>query len=373
MTTIKLHPPKELPEEGISAVAFEAWRNQVISFLEQEMINTEFVSGLYSTWKARNNTTNGRRLSRLFLDDVDKVKLAAKHSKDTDGGAAKEAAEAELLLKRNVQLTKCLQLVANLCQYSEQADVMNSSTSLDWIWDHLRKHYNIEVKGSHFLDIASMRPTPGQKPVVFYKRFRCGFLDNMRKKDDKILYNNTRMTEDEKLSPTFESVILMWALEKLDARLPSKVQKDFGFRLEGDTTLIDLQNVIFQAVPAMIEELDNSAELKAVQIEGDDAQLCAGGPRGGRGGWVGGAQKFRGGRGGNRGSRRPLGNADRKTGCRICKLAGKTDAVVNSHRIKDCFFFTPQEVADFASLNTAEMEEERDTSANSPYYDLEED
>jgi hypothetical protein len=36
MTTIKLHPPKELPEEDISAVAFDAWRNQVLSFLEQE-------------------------------------------------------------------------------------------------------------------------------------------------------------------------------------------------------------------------------------------------------------------------------------------------------------------------------------------------
>ena len=109
--------------------------------------------------------------TRIDTADVDKVKLAAKHSKDTDGGTAKEAAETELLLKRNVQLTKCLQLVANLCQYSEQSDIMNSSTSFDWIWDHLCKHYNIETNGSHFLDVASMRPTPGQKPVVFYKKF----------------------------------------------------------------------------------------------------------------------------------------------------------------------------------------------------------
>ena len=56
MTTIKLHPPKELPEEGISAVAFEAWRNQVLSFLEQELINSEFISGLYATWHAKNTT-----------------------------------------------------------------------------------------------------------------------------------------------------------------------------------------------------------------------------------------------------------------------------------------------------------------------------
>jgi hypothetical protein len=51
---------------------------------------------------------------------------------------------------------------------------------------------------------------------------------------------------------------MMWALEKLDAILTSKVQKDFGFRMEGDTPPIDLQTAIFQAVPDMIQELDCS-------------------------------------------------------------------------------------------------------------------
>jgi hypothetical protein len=75
MTTIKLHAPKELPEEGISAVAFVAWRNQVLSFLEQELINSEFISGLYATRHAKNTSTNGRRLSRLFAADTDKINL----------------------------------------------------------------------------------------------------------------------------------------------------------------------------------------------------------------------------------------------------------------------------------------------------------
>ena len=44
-TTIKLHVPKDLPEEGLTAVAFEAWMNQTSSFLEQEVINYEFIAG----------------------------------------------------------------------------------------------------------------------------------------------------------------------------------------------------------------------------------------------------------------------------------------------------------------------------------------
>ena len=58
-----------------------------------------------------------------------------------------------------------------------------------------------------------------------------------------------------------------------------------------------------------------------------------------------------------------------KKGCRVCRLAGKTDAVVNSHNMKDCFFFTPQDHADFATLSTAEQDKEQYTGADSPYYD----
>ena len=128
-----------------------------------------------------------------------------------------------------------------------------------------------------------MRPTPSQKPAVFYKQFRCGFINNLRKMGDNIIFNGTKLKEDEKLSPTFECAIMMWALEKFDGRLPSKVQKDFGFRLERDITLIDLQTVIFQAVPAMIEDLDSTPDMRALHVEEhedpvQDPHLTAGGP-----------------------------------------------------------------------------------------------
>ena len=65
MTTIKLHAPKDLPEDGLTAVAFQAWLNQTISFLEQEIINYEFISGDYSTWKVKPETPDGRRIVTL--------------------------------------------------------------------------------------------------------------------------------------------------------------------------------------------------------------------------------------------------------------------------------------------------------------------
>ena len=133
--------------------------------------------------------------------------------------------------------------------------------------------------------------------MVFYKQFRSGFINNLRKKDDSIMYKDGfKLPEDEIISPTFECAIMLWALEKIDPRLPSKVQKDFGFRMEGNTTLIELQTPVFQAIPGMLHELDNAAEAGAVWVEEDTTtHLAALGNRGGYG---------RGGRGDRRGGAR---------------------------------------------------------------------
>ena len=69
-TTIKLHVPKDLTEEGLTAVVFEAWMNQTSSFLEQEVINYEFIAGDYSQWRAKNETSNGKRILALHSEEM---------------------------------------------------------------------------------------------------------------------------------------------------------------------------------------------------------------------------------------------------------------------------------------------------------------
>ena len=48
----------------------------------------------------------------------------------------------------------------------------------------------------------------------------------------------------EQLSPSFENAIVLWALEKIDPRLPGKVKKNYGHQMTGDITLKDIQNEI---------------------------------------------------------------------------------------------------------------------------------
>ena len=158
MTTIKLTVPKDLPEEGLTALAFEAWQNQTISFLEQEVVNYNFMSGNYSTWTAKNTVPDGFRIRNLHDDDAEKLRIEAANI----GGANAAARNAELnqlKLKRNAQLTKCLQLVANMCQHSEQSDIMNCSTSFNWIWNYLKRHYNIEAPTSYLWLPSTQNPS----------------------------------------------------------------------------------------------------------------------------------------------------------------------------------------------------------------------
>ena len=376
MTTIKLKAPNELPEDNLSSVAFEAWQNQTISFLEQETFHYEFISGKYTEWKAKQDTADGKRISRLDVQDPEKKVIEAKTGATAE--AARQGELDNLLIKRNAQLTKFLQLIANLCQYSEQSDILTTSTSLSWIWEYLKRHYNIESRGSHLLDVAAINPKPEQQPIVFYKQFRAGIFNNLRKSGDRMMYKAGRqLAEDETMGPTFESIVMMWALEKLDPRLPAKVKKDFGFRMEGDITLIDLQTPVFQAVPGMIGELDEIADMKAINVPTDEPHpsLAAAGQRFRRG------QSFRG-RGTRRPSRPPFSRGA-QTGragssgptCRICKLAGKSESVYRSHHVGDCYFFTEQDEKDLLAgrLSSVMVDTTVDTGPDSPYYAWEEE
>ena len=71
------------------------------------------------------------------------------------------------------------------------------------------------------------------------------------------------LTEDEKLSPSFENAIILWTLEKIDPRLPDKVKKNYGHQMTGNVTLKDIQPVVFENISAMLEELDQAQVTKS--------------------------------------------------------------------------------------------------------------
>ena len=283
MRVIKLSPPEVLPSDSISSVDFKVWRSHATTFLTQCSDNRRFIKGgEYEKWDPQVNCLPSQRIKEVKgKTDTERfptraqIRAHAKLDQDPDHepsqeelDMAKEDLQEGRLELRNQQLGLMLQQLSSCCYKSERYDITDRSDSLDWCWEFLMNRYDIQARGANILKIADKTFPPGGNYMTFYKEFRLMILDNLRLKGSKAdpRIPGDQLAEDEKLSPSFEDIIIIWVLERIDRRLPGKVRKDYEHRLCGDTFLWDLQAVIFQAIPAMLEELakeDNFASALA--------------------------------------------------------------------------------------------------------------
>ena len=371
-TTIKLNQPKELPANGLTTVQFKPWKNHVTTFLMQDPDNQEFLpGGMYEEWIAASDNPDKtgemislaqvkaedmamhERMLLPFLGDVSLNDAKTKNDHRELLVEAKEKQKKKLKTARNNQLARMIQHIASFVHYTEQDDIVQNSTSVRWIWMYLEDHYNIAPKGANFLRITKHHYKSGVLPATFYKEFRASFLDNLRKKDEPIGTRKpgAKLKEDEVLSPSFEDAIVLWTLEKIDPRLPMKVSKEYEHRLGQGTYLSDLHSSIFQAIPSMIEDLDQASgrAIRAqpnVEMDAFNPTVFPDGRRGrsGGGGARGrGAPRGRAPRGTARGQARGSGAAGRAWSekfCKFCQLAGSAAPVYESHNSRDCSMST---------------------------------
>ena len=54
------------------------------------------------------------------------------------------------------------------------------------------------------------------------------------------------LLQDEILTPTFEDIVLLWCLEKVDSSFPGKIRKNFGDQINSGTPLKELEIEIFK-------------------------------------------------------------------------------------------------------------------------------
>ena len=360
---LPLKAPTPLPATGVTAVTFKVWKNTLIAHLEQDANHHHFMpGGKYSTWIAKDVS---KRIAQLHDEDPDKQSLDEKRDAVPPTLTARQYTDkiVEFLNKRNAQLSKFVIHTATLCYYTEHDDISMQSTSLEWIFNYLITHYGLESKGANFLNIAQHVYKKGEPVQTFYKQYRASYIDNLRKSGDLVKYkNNAALTKDEQLSPSFENSIVLWSLDKIDPRLPAKVKKNYGHQMTANTTLKDLQPVIFQNISSMLEELDDAngtRALSSLSLE-EDMSLNAFNVRNNfRGRGNRGAkpfQSYRGSRGPARGQPRsgqPRSGRAPASGekfCRICSLAGSDDRVYTSHEIGQCSRLT---IRDMESLRDA--------------------
>ena len=351
----------------------------------QDPDNQEFLpGGMYEEWiaAADNPDKTGERISLVqvktedmvanenmlkpFLGEVSLNDAKTKNEHTVLLAEAKERQRKKLKVARNNQLARMIQHIASFVHYTEQDDIVQYSTSVNWVWKYLEDHYNIAPKGANFLRITKHHYKSGALPATFYKEFRASFLDNLRKKDEPVGTRKpgAKLNEDEVLTPSFEDAIVLWTLEKIDPRLPMKVSKDYEHRLGQGTYLSDLSSSIFQAIPSMLEDLDQASgramrafstpSVPTLPFETQpEVAMDAFNPtvfpdgrrwRGGGGGARGrGAPRGRTPQAAPRGRARGSGAAGRAWSekfCKFCQLAGSAAPVYESHDSRDCSMST---------------------------------
>ena len=341
---LPLKAPTPLPASGVDTVTFKVWKNTLVAHIQQDANHHYFMpGGMYDQWRA---AEYGTRIEQLDDEDPDKLTIDGKLERL--GGDVHRAELVKLLGTRNAQLSKYITHIATLCHHTENDDVTNHSTSLQWIFDYLLKHYGLETKGANFMDISKHSFKQGTPFQTFYKQYRASFVDNLRKQGDVVVYKNDFvLTEDEKLSPSFENAIILWSLEKIDPRLPAKVKKNYGHQMTGNVTLKDIQPVIFENISGMIDELDQAQTAKAYALQtfDEDTSLNAINfqNKSRAQSKITNQRKSAGNRqfpSSNRGyhtQRQVTRNPSNSNKfCRICSLAGSSPQVYLSHEIWDC-------------------------------------
>ena len=213
---------------------FETWKNKLLNYLKQDSDNRLFLeNGPYANW-----ANEGKRIQQLNLD----FELMNEKTLKTDK-------IRYLLSKRNVQLDDFIELICELSNHLGEDTIMDHATSFEKILEIIEGSLCITSKTESVVELSKLKYKDGEEYESFYKRFRTMICDYASK---KYVEANDGLLVEEIISPTFEEVIILWCLEKVDQELPLKVEKKFGQELSS-SSLHDLKDTIFIEIPNLLK------------------------------------------------------------------------------------------------------------------------
>jgi hypothetical protein len=117
--------------------------------------------------------------------------------------------------------------------------------------------------------LSDLQYQPKTKAATFYEQYRNLVIGNLKKKGYTVTWqNNMILAEDEKLSPTFEELILDNVLGLIDTRLPRHVRSHYLELMEEQDSLMDYKNDILFKVPTFLEEMKTVFPAIVISEEG---------------------------------------------------------------------------------------------------------
>ena len=329
-------PPKlEKLLENITISDYSAWQSNVLYHLS---ISRDYAPYLEAEWSKQGVANRG------LLDDADTV----------------EATVRKTAVQKKIILERMLALIAQFSPPLLRNEIIKRSTSLSWIWQRIRKHYNFAQSESNFLSLADIERKPDERYETFYQRINAHVEDNLLTIGCMLEHDGETVTEDEIISPTTERLVVYLWLYLIDRRLPKYVARIYAEKLQR-MTLKDIQPLLSQSMSELLADL-NAHEDISVQYTRSFGKKGAGQqnyPKFGER-----ATSFK------QNDTRTSNTHSTSTNkyCIVCKQAKRTS---DGHDVSNCYYLSPHEKAQLMkSLRIVDVDPSENTDGDTVSADV---
>ena len=178
-----------------------------------------------------------------------------------DDGSTVEEAHRKLAIEKHAVLDTMIRFISSYCPPHIQSEIERKCTSLNWIWQRLRRHYGFSQSEVHFLNLSSIKMESEERHETFFQRIMAHLYDNLLTAGSEIKFDGEAPTANEEMSPTVERLAVFLWLHFIDERLPAYISRVYAKDLQTNSVK-DLQPQISMNIKSILEELNTQEDIK---------------------------------------------------------------------------------------------------------------
>ena len=112
-------------------------------------------------------------------------------------------------------------------------EITRHAMSLTWVFDLIKRDYDLQVTGIDFLNIADIKSEPEiMTPAAYFQKVKSHIMANTARAGQVIQHNNnSAQAADETIGPCFQDYILYNTIRDIDPRLPKHIQTHYNLKI----------------------------------------------------------------------------------------------------------------------------------------------
>ena len=174
MPSAKVLAPNPLPPKALTQTQFDIWAAELQAWLAANDSQSQFLpGGLYGEWQSEEQ--NPHRI--LVLAECD-PELPAEPTQQQRNAT---------LDKRRKQYQVFVLLVAKCVSENHYLEITRHSTSLTWVFDLIKRDYDLRVTSIDFLNLVDIKYKP---PVAYFQKVKSHLMANTARAGQVIQHNN---------------------------------------------------------------------------------------------------------------------------------------------------------------------------------------